>query len=56
MALLSAEIDRMDDVAAATAAAKPEDKLIIIDGLSYVKAWLVSEETESPAAGTRPQS
>jgi hypothetical protein len=52
MALLRAEIDRMDAVAAATAAAKHEDKFIIIDGLPYVKAWLVSEKTESRGAGS----
>lgn len=47
----------MDAVAAATAAAKHEDKFIVIDGLLYVKAWLLSEEeTESLAAGTRFQS
>lgn len=56
MALLCAEIDRMYAVAAATAAAKHDDNFIVINGLLYVKAWLVGEETESPAAGTRPQS
>lgn len=56
MALLSAEIDRMDAVAAVTADVKHEDKFIIIDGLLYVKAWLISEEADSLAAGTRPQS
>ena len=56
MALLRAEIDRMDDVAAANAAATEADKYVVIDGDLYVKAWLVSEETESPGAGTRPQS
>lgn len=46
MALLSAEIDRMDAVAAANAAAATEDRFIIIDGQLYVKAWLVSEKEE----------
>ena len=55
-ATLRAEIDRMDAVAAATAAATTEDKFIIIDGLLYVKAWLISEESESPGAGKRPQN
>jgi len=56
IAALRAEIDRMDAVAASTATATTEDKYIIIDGLLYVKAWLVSEEDESPGAGSRPQN
>jgi hypothetical protein len=52
-ATLRAEIDRMDAVAAANAAATTEDKFIVIDGLLYVKAWLVNE---SCGAGSRPQS
>jgi uncharacterized protein (DUF1697 family) len=55
-ATFRAEIDRMDAVAAANAAAAHQDKFVVIDGLLYVKAWLVSEETESPGAEPRPQS
>lgn len=54
--VLRAEIGRMDAVAAATATATAEDKSIIIDGLLYVKSWLVTEESEFPGAGERPQS
>lgn len=46
MALLCAEIDRMDAVAADTAAAMEADKYVVIDGVLYVKAWLVSEKEE----------
>jgi hypothetical protein len=50
MALLCAEIDRMDAVAANTAAATEADKYVVIDGDLYVKAWLVSEEESSSKA------
>jgi hypothetical protein len=39
IALLRAEIDRMDAVAAASAAAASRDRFVTIDGLLYVKAW-----------------
>ena len=52
MALLCAEIDRMDAVATNTAASAKEDKFVMIDGSLYVKAWLISEE-ESPGSGHR---
>lgn len=55
-ATLRAEIDRMDAATAKTAANTTEDKFIIIDDLLYVKAWLVTEESESPGAGSRTQS
>jgi len=51
MLKLRAEIDRMDAVAAATTAAASEDKYVVIDGVSYVKAWLVSEESTQPREG-----
>lgn len=51
MALLCAEIYRMDAVAANTSAATEEDKFVMIDGSLYVKAWLVSEKEESLEAG-----
>ena len=56
MALLCAEIDRMAAVAANTAAVIKEDKFVMIDGNLYVKAWLISENKESPGAGLRSQS
>mgnify|MGYP001429962657 CR=1 FL=1 len=56
MALLCAEIDRMDAVAANTAAATKEDKFDMIDGSLYVKAWLIDEIEESLGAGLRSQS
>jgi len=56
MALLCAEIDRMDAVAANTAAATKEDKFVMIDGSLYVKAWLIDEIEESLGAGLRSQS
>jgi hypothetical protein len=56
MALLCAEIDRMDAVAANTAAATKEDKFVMIDGNLYVKAWLISEKEGPPGAGLRSQS
>ena len=55
-ATLRAEIDRMDAVAASTAATATEDKFVMIDGPLYVKAWLISEKEESPEAGMRSQS
>ena len=55
-AVLRAEIDRMDAVAAANAATTTEDKYIIIDGLLYVKAWLITDEPESSGAVSRPQN
>jgi hypothetical protein len=53
MALLCAEIDRMDAVATNTAAFNEEDKFVMIDGSLYVKAWLISEKEESPGSGHR---
>ena len=52
-ALSCAEIDNMDAVAANTAAATDADKFVIIDGVLYVKAWLVTEKEGSPEAGMR---
>ena len=56
IAKLRAEIDRMDAVAAASAAAASRDRFVTIDGLLYVKAWDVSEEAGSPGAETNTQS
>lgn len=53
MALLCAEIDRIDAVAANTAASAEEDKFVMIDGSLYVKAWLISEKEEAPGSGLR---
>jgi endonuclease V-like protein UPF0215 family len=56
MARIRAEIDGMDATAATTAIATAEDNFVMIDGLLYVKAWLVSEETETTDAKTRTQN
>ena len=56
MLKLRAEIDRIDALAAATAAATSEEKYAMIDGALYVKAWLVGDETQSDEEGTYSQA
>jgi hypothetical protein len=56
MTKLRAGIDRMDAIAATTAATTSEDKFIIIDGLLYVKAWLVCEKDQTTKADTSQQN
>jgi hypothetical protein len=56
MTKLRTEIDRMDAIVATTAATTSVVKFIIINGLLYVKAWLVSEKGKTTKADTSQQN